>query len=92
MLKDEHDRLAQKRDELTQQEKQTLENQAITLDGLESGRRQAKAKGELEKQQRENEERRAKIERENAAKKAKDAGNSKKGELPTNCCQAADMQ
>lgn len=73
ILKDEHDRLSEKKDELTKNEKQILEDQAITLESLESARKDAAAKVELERRQKEIAQRQAEIERENAAKKASEA-------------------
>ncbi len=71
ILKDEHDKLAEKKDELTKQDKQSLNDQAITLESLESARKKAAEKLELEKRQNEIAQRQAEINRENALKESK---------------------
>ena len=73
ILRDEHNRLSEKRDELTKQEKESLKDQALTLQSLEKGRKQHLEKVQVEKRQQELAQQQAKIEREAAQKKAQEA-------------------
>jgi hypothetical protein len=70
ILKDDYDRLSKKKDELTTQEKQTLDSQALTLQSLEEGRKKHLEAKELEKQQSDLASQRATLEREEQIKKA----------------------
>lgn len=67
ILKDEQDRLSKRREELTTQEKETLDKQALTLKSLEEGRQQHAAAAEVEKQQQELAARERQIQRQKAA-------------------------
>ena len=73
ILKGEHERLAEKKDELTKAEKDALEDQAITLESLEAGRKRTAEMRELEKRQKENAQRQTEIERDRQAKEALEA-------------------
>ena len=72
ILKEEHNRLSEKRDELTKQERASLDDQALTLQSLEKRRKQYLEKTQLEKRQTELADQQAKIERETAQKKAQE--------------------
>lgn len=67
ILKDDHDRLAERKNDLSKAERQALEEQAITLESLERGRKRSTEVAELDKRQRENAERQAQIKRDAAA-------------------------
>lgn len=71
-LKKEHDRLAEK-PELTTQQKEVLDDQAITLDSLEAARKDTVARRDIEKKLQENEQRQAEIVRQDSVKKAAEA-------------------
>jgi hypothetical protein len=51
LLREQHDRLARKREELTSEQKETLEDQEVTLQSLEDGRKRHLADKELQRQQ-----------------------------------------
>jgi hypothetical protein len=70
ILKEEHDRLSTQRDELTSQEKQTLDSQALTLQSLEEGRKKYLESKELEKRQNEIAENQRQIKQQEQIKKA----------------------
>lgn len=68
ILKDEHDRLSKKREELTKQEKETLDTQALTLQSLEDGKKRYLEAKEVAKQQSELAAQQERIKRENRMK------------------------
>ena len=70
VLKNDLDRLSKKKEDLTKQEKEILDNQAFTLQSLEAGRKKYLERLEVEKQEHEIAQRRERLEREEATKKA----------------------
>jgi hypothetical protein len=68
ILKDEHDKLSEKKDELTKQQRETLDEQGFTIDSLEKGRKLHLQTVEAEQKQKEVAEREAEINRQQQQK------------------------
>lgn len=71
-LKQEHDELSEKKDQLTSKGREILDNQAIGLNALESGRQQYIAQLEIEKRQKEIAQQQEEIQRQDAQKRAQE--------------------
>lgn len=69
ILKDEHERLSKRRQELSQQEKESFDNQELTLESLEEGKQRHLKAIEAEKRQQELATQESQIQRQQAAQR-----------------------
>jgi hypothetical protein len=90
ILKNEHETLSKKREELTKQEKEALDNQALTLQSLEEGRRKHLELEDLARKERDVKSRQSKLEWEQRQRQWEEADNARDTDFSNKYIPVAD--